>query len=199
MGWTSYYAPTKTNKECCFDYLKQSSSTVKRTAMKGNTFFALMTNKDGIDWILVLLTKRQNGEFFYKDIQANPYNTFDIPSSLLKDFHPSNVEDMVWLSKCIQNKKEQKEKKVEKKIGSYWKIKLPYDIHYRDGEEYKKGEELFVKVAIKNSFAKRKTKTFIISEKNNKGEFYQTFRSIRGSTFDECEKVFIKKFVEQTF
>lgn len=189
MGWTSYYT-TKTNKECCLDYLNSCSSVCKKSVMKGNKFFALMENEHGVNWVLVLLTSRQDGQFFYKDIQANPYEDFSIPTSILKDFKPANKEDEKWLERQRQ-KQEEKSDTIE--IGSIWKIKLYTTIEYGDGSVYKKDTEVFVKASYKNVFAKRKTVVFFLMD-NLYGDLVKTNKYIDKKFFTYCDdKELIRK------
>lgn len=192
MGWTSYYT-NKSNKECCLEQVTHYKGTVKKTAMKGNTFYALIKSPEGEDWILALLTSRKDGQFFYKDIQCNPYETsYDYPISILQAFEPANMEDLIFLSECINRMNSYKNIMSERKCGSIWKLELKYELLYSDGKKIEKGSELYVMINPLNPYKKKSRKTFFICEKDDNGNFRQTRYRIRDYVFNGSNPVKIK-------
>lgn len=172
MGWTSYYVGSGCNrKEECMKYVNgfrkdgKPTATLIKSVMKGTTFYALMeTVEKKEQFIFCLLTKIQQGEFYYKDIQCNPCET-GVPTVLLKLFKPSNEADAEWKEKCLKENKE--EKSQEYKIGTILKCKIDWrDIEW-SGKQIKKGEEFYLKIDVKNPFSKRKTKIYRIMNQEN--------------------------------
>lgn len=192
MGWTSYYTD-KTNKECCLDQIKHYKGTVKKTAMKGNTFYALIKSPEGEDWILAFLTSRKDGCFYYKDIQCNPYETsYDYPVSILKDFEPANMNDMKFLSECINRSNNFKNFNEKRTTGSIWKIKLYCDIVFTNGKKIEKDNEIFVMINKLNPYKKKSRKAFFICEKDADGNFKQTRYRLREYIFNGSSPVKIR-------
>lgn len=143
MGWTSYYTH-RTNKEECLHIASGYKGTVKKTVMQGNKFFALMSTPSNEDWVLLLLTSRSKGEFYYKDIQCNPHE-HGIPASILKEFKPSNEADAKWLKENLEIL-EEKKKEPKFEIGDVVKCVAPYDIEWGNYTKVAKDSVFYVKV-----------------------------------------------------
>lgn len=109
MGWTSYYVGYGCNrKDECMKYVNgfknekgETTARLIKSVMKGTTFYALMeTVEKKQQFIICLLTSISKGEFYYKDIQCNPYEV-GVPMSLVKAFIPTTDEDKAWKEKCL--------------------------------------------------------------------------------------------------
>lgn len=193
MGWTSYYT-NNTNKEECLEIVKRFRGTCKKTVMKGNQFYALMTSPKGEDWVLLLLTQRHKGEFYYKDIQCNPYE-HGIPMSILKDFKPSNKQDEDWLKDNLEIAAEEK-KKTDYDIGDILHCvnNTNYPITW-DSYSIAVNEEFYVMVDVLNPFAKRKTKMFRVVKLN---DLFETLKKGGSSlTEEEVLQKYGKRFTYQ--
>lgn len=188
MGWTSYNAPGKTNKECCLDEVKNYKGRCLKTVMKGSSFYALMETPDKTQWVLKLLTARKNNEFYFKDIQCSPDEIEDVPLSILKAFVPSTVNDVIWLSKCIDCNKKMTERKNSLSFGSIWKIKTPYDMEFSNGHKIIKNSEIYIKIDVLNKSSKRKNKAFMVYNKTENGRFERSCYRIRESDFNSSIK-----------
>lgn len=68
MGWI-YYHTHRTPKEECDDILNRGDNLVLKSSMVGSTYYAAVHNqRTGDIWAAVFLTKRDKGEFGYKDM-----------------------------------------------------------------------------------------------------------------------------------
>ena len=173
MGWTSYYVGRNCDrKEECMNYIrgykdKDGKPTVNliKSVMKGSKFYALLETVHNEQFILCLLTSIKDGEFYYKDIQCNPYES-GVPMSLVKLFKPSNEKDLEWKNKLLAENEKNKTTKKEYKVGDILKCvnNKGYELTWNNGYRIEKGETFFVKVDILNPYAKRKTKMYRIVE-----------------------------------
>lgn len=194
MGWTSYYVGSGCDRKAeCMKYLagykKDGKPTVNvlKTVMKGSTFYALLeTVEKKEQWVLCLLTSISKGEFYYKDIQCNPYES-GVPMSILKAFKPSNDKDKEWLEKCLKAEADKKKIVSDFKIGDIVKCTNGnYSIEWYGGKKIKENETFYVRVETKNPFAKRKTKMYRLVELTDMVE------SVKGIT-DLSEKEILEK------
>lgn len=181
MGWTSYYTD-RTNKEECLHIISSYKGTCKKTVMKGNKFYALMTTPNGEDFVVCILTSRTDGEFYYKTFCMNPSER-GTPISILKEFVPTTEDDKVWLEKSLKEYEEGK-KKLSYDFGDILKLKnsLSGEISW-NGTSYKiKPNDIFyVRVIVLNPFSKKKTKAFNIV-KESEGKFFGTNLRIAANT-----------------
>ena len=170
MGWTSYFTDN-TNREECEKYVKkyekEGIAAVKRTAMKGNNFYALLhSTKSDADWVLCLLTSRRDGQFFYKDVQCNPWNSpggeiGDIPMSILKDFVPSTDFDKEWKEKNLKwHEKENAKFKPELFDVLHMKNTSNGSIEWNNGYKIEQGQEFYIGVKNINN-----RKNYVLLEK----------------------------------
>lgn len=198
MGWTSYYVGDRTNKECVqkiYDNYTSRGGKVKKTVQKGNNFYSLMENDKGEDWILLLRTSKDKGEFYYKDIQCNPYES-GVPKSILTMFNPSNDEDRVWLENQLKALAEIKEKTF--KIGDLIKCTCDYDIEWGSGFKLKKGKEFVIKVVGSDDLRifhkkanSRNTKNYFVCNFFN-GDYQLTSYRLMVKTFKNCKTEILK-------
>ena len=159
MGWTSYYVGSKDIKDCVMEEVSRASSKIKKTSRKGNNFYFLMETPKGEDWILLMKTSKSKGEFYYKDIQCNPYESSNVPLSLLKAFKPSNDDDKGWLEKQLKALEETKLNTKKFNIGDIVKCRANYDIEWANNFKVKADTDFFISVERK-PFAKNNTKVY---------------------------------------
>lgn len=182
MGWTSYYVGSMTNKECVLDEVRQYKSTIKKMVQKGSRFYFLMENKNGVEWILLMLTSKKNGEFYYKDIQCNPYES-GVPLSILKAFNPSNESDAKWKAEQLVKEEISKEKS-SFTFGDVLKVRNDnMEISWNDGHKIKPEEEFFIRIETLNPFAKKRTKSYTVVYVNGTSCISSGYR-ISKNTFD---------------
>lgn len=190
MGWTSYYVGNKNVKECTLEEVKHYENhghSIKKMARQGKAFYFLMTDKEKGDWVLCMLTQKRNGEYFYKDIQCNPYES-GVPLSILKSFVPGNKEDKIWLEKSIKEAEEKQRKAVKVNIGDYLKCSADFSIWWGSSAHVEPGSD-FIVHCVKSGHSTKNTKQYLLARKNDyNGEWYDTPYKIRNSTF-KCLKV----------
>jgi hypothetical protein len=198
MGWTSYYVGNESVKDCVNDLFNRYSRQgyiVKKTVQKGNDFYALMEDK-GVDFIALFRTSKSNGEFYYKDIQCNPYESSTVPSSILKMFKPSNDEDKAWLENQLKALAETK-KAPTFKIGDLIKCTCDYDIEWGNGFKLEKGKEFVIKVVGSDDLKlfhkanSRNTKNYFVCNLFN-GNYQRTPYRIMSKTFKNCKTEILK-------
>jgi len=198
MGWTSYYVGNRTNKECVqkiYDGYTSRGGKVKKTVQKGNDFYSLMENDKGVEWILLLRTSKSKGEFYYKDIQCNPYES-GVPKSILAMFKPSNDEDKAWLESQLKALAETK-KAPTFKIGDLIKCTCDYDIEWGNGFKLEKGKEFVIKVVGSDDLKlfhkanSRNTKNYFVCNFFN-GNYQRTSYRIMSKTFKNCKTEILK-------
>ena len=198
MGWTSYYVGNKTNKECVqtiYDDYTKRGGKVKKTVQKGNDFFSLMENDKGVEWILLLRTSKNKGEFYYKDIQCNPYES-GVPKSILTMFNPLNDEDKAWLENQLKALAETK-KAPTFKIGDLVKCTCDYDIEWGNGFKLEKGKEFVIKIVGSDDLKlfhkanSRNTKNYFVCNFFN-GIYQSTSYRIMSKTFKNCKTEILK-------
>lgn len=184
MGWTSYYVGDRTNKECVqkiYDNYTSRGGKVKKTVQKGNNFYSLMEN--------------DKGEFYYKDIQCNPYES-GVPKSILTMFNPSNDEDKEWLENQLKLLAETK-KEHTFKIGDLIKCTCDYDIEWGSGFKLEKGKEFVIKVVGSNDLRifhkanSRNTKNYFVCYFFN-GNYQLTSYRLMAKTFKNCKTKILK-------
>lgn len=192
MGWTSYYT-NRTNKEECLSIVGNYKGTCRKHVMKGNRFYALMTTPDNRDWVLCLLTKRESGEFYYKDIQMNPYES-GTPMSILKEFRPSNEDDAEWLSKNIESWMIGKTK-IAYDFGDVLHCKTPdgYSIEW-NGMKIHGGEKFYVRIEVLNPWASRKTKMFRLLKRENLSDIAKQVSDHLGVVYEDAYDQLLPKF-----
>ena len=172
MGWTGCRKEEFTDiKDFVNEYISQYENkpehTVKKSVRKGNDFFYLI-NSSGEDWILKIITSTQNGHFWRKEIQMNPYGS-GIPISLLKNFVPKDEKNEKWLKEeldlAIKQKREKEHKKVE--VGDVVECKAVSNICFCSGEKILKDETFYLLIEGKQC-AKREKKFFRVVNKQEK-------------------------------
>ena len=187
MGWTSYYVGSKSTKDCVMEEVAKSSSKIKKTVQKGSKFYFLMETQKGEDWVLLMLTSKKQGEFYYKDIQCNPYE-HGIPSSILKEFKPSNERDKKWLEENLKILEEENAMKKSFKIGDVVKCRSYYDIEWGWYTKVKAHDDFYVMIESKNN-AKRTSKVLRLLAKtkdtNGKEYLYPTMCRLKNTTFEK--------------
>ena len=193
MGWTSYLT-NKTNKEECLDIIRNYKGSCRKYVMKGNTFYALMTTPENQDWVLCLLTRREHGEFYYKDIQMNPYESSGTPMSILKEFRPSNDEDVEWLRKNMERATNEKAKTAYD-FGDVLHCKTPdgYSIEW-NGKRIDGGEEFYIRVEVLNPWASKRTKMYRLLKKEYLKEYAEDIAKVWDKPFEEIEASLQTKF-----
>lgn len=179
MGWTSYYT-NRTNKEECLHIVSGYKGTVKKTVMQGNKFYALICTPSNEDWVLLLLTSRSKGEFYYKDIQCNPHE-HGVPASILKAFTPSNDNDKRWLEENLALL-EEKKKEPKFNIGDVVKCIAKYDIDW-GYFKVKTDEEFFVRV----EHSGKKGKLYRVVTKDGE-RFRETNYRLMNKSFENATK-----------
>lgn len=205
MGWTSYYTD-RTNKEECEHYVqgyvKENLSTVKKTVMHGNNFYALMHSiKGDCDWVLCLLTQRNNGMFFYKDIQCNPYEVGNIPSSILNNFVPGTEEDKEWLKKNLEwHEKEKLKIKPDNFDVLHMKNTYSYALEWNNGFKIEPEQDFYVFVKNinnrKNYILCKKVKTEIdLNSKDGKKLLDADGKVLDVSHINDDNYIFEKQFM----
>ena len=181
MGWTSYWVgPDCNRKEECMRYVRgfkdtngKETAKLLKSVMKGTHFYALMetTDEKHEQFIFVLLTEIDKGEFYYKDIQCNPYEVGGIPNSLLKMFKPSNDKDKEWLAKNLAANKEVAEKNkvsLKLKVGDILEVTNgAYPLSWNGGFSIAPNEKFFIRVDEKQGW-KRNTKQYVLVRKVDK-------------------------------
>lgn len=191
MGWTSYYVGSGCNrKDECMRYINgykdkngNPTATLIKSVMKGSTFYALMeTVEKKEQFILCLLTRISKGEFYYKDIQCNPYENM-APMSLVKLFKPSNEADEKWKAKMLAENETVK-KAPKFKIGDLIECKNGrYDISW-GSSVIKPNETFYVRIEGHNARpGSRTTKYYVVVARENLVEIAKKF----GSTMTEEE------------
>lgn len=153
MGWTSYFATHykngKLDKKAELDEeFSSHNQKILKSQMVGSTYFAAIQNEFTKEtWAAIILTRTQNGEFFYKDMDetVGPYN-YNCPKAILKVLSPTeNKLANEWREKCYEYHKQQAEKKnafsyrkAAKGTKIWWKT--PVDL--RNGKN--KGDEIML-------------------------------------------------------
>lgn len=193
MGWTSYYT-NKTNKEECLDYIKGCKGSCRKYVMKGNKFYALMTTPDDKDRVLCLLTKRERGEFYYKDIEMNPYESSGTPMSILKEFRPSNDEDAEWLRKNMERAAIEKAK-IAYDFGDVLHCKTPERYSIEWGNMKINGDEdFYIRVEVLNPWASKRTKMFRLIKKEYLKEYAEDIARFTDKPIEEVTASLLPKF-----
>lgn len=182
MGWTSYYVGSKTNKECVLDLITHFRGKMKKMVQKGSSFYFLMETEKGEDWVLLMLTSKKNGEFYYKDVQCNPYES-GVPLSILKAFNPSDEADAKW--KAEQIEKEERFKDLKSfDFGDVLKIRNDStEISWSNGHKIEAEEEFFIRIDVLNRYAKKRTKSYTVVYVNGASCISSGYR-ISKNTFD---------------
>lgn len=153
MGWTSYFATHykngKIDKKAELDEeFSSRNQKILKSQMVGSTYFAAIQNESTKEtWAAIILTRMQNGEFFYKDMDetVGPYN-YNCPKAILKLLSPTkNKLANEWREKCYEYHKQQAEKKNAfsyRKAAKGTKIlwKTPFDL--KSGKN--KGDEILL-------------------------------------------------------
>lgn len=186
MGWTSYYVGTKNIKDCMAEEVGRFNSRVKKSVRQGNKFFYLMETLKGEDWVLLMLGRKQNGEFYYKDIQCNPYEN-GVPPSILKSFTPSNDADKEWLDNQLKKLDEEKKAKKTFNIGDVVECKSSYDIEWGDGFRIPKNQKFFV-IVDSSRTRKRVLKQYNVARQKPNGELTYTLYKLSNRTFKNLNK-----------
>lgn len=185
MGWTSYDRGWTPIKDCAMEVVNEianNGNILHKTVYKAKTMYALYySTKASKMWVLKLLVdKERSGIFYYKDIQANPYETEDIPKPILKLFQPTTDEDKEWKEKCLNWwKGKEAKKKIEPKIGDFIKCKALADISWPDGKTLKGGEEFTARVVDRSKmFSKRVVKSFLLCDSEGRISHYALDRKL---------------------
>lgn len=188
MGWTSYYVGSQSSKDCAMEelesYARGGNNVIKRTVWKGSKLYALLhSTRTDDDWVLLLLTSKKDGEFYYKDIQCNPYES-GVPMSILKDFIPKDKENAEWKEKSIAENKRQKARLNEFEVGDYIKcVHGNYSTCWGNYFKLEPNEVFYLKCTYLNPYAKRKKKTYVVSKLGEYG-FSDTRYRLRDSSFN---------------
>lgn len=173
MGWTSYYVGSKSLKDCMADEMAKFpkyNHKIKKSVQKGNNFYYLMESPKGEDWVLLMKGSKSKGEFYYKDIQCNPYES-GVPSSILKAFKPSNDDDKAWVEKQLKALAEKKATAKTFKIGDIVKCRAKYDIEWGNGVKVAENTDFYIRVQ-KKPYTSKNIKNYILlrETKNLNGE-----------------------------
>lgn len=197
MGWTSYYVGAEKLKTCMAREVSKFACynhKIKKSVQKGNKFYYLLENSKGEDWVLLMLGRKQKGEFFYKDIQCNPYES-GVPSSILKVFKPSNDADKSWLEKQLKIIADEKANKKTFNIGDIVDCESSYDIEWGDGFKIPKGEKF--KIIVSPHYTRTKVlKLYCIANQRTDGSFALSMHRLSSKTFkDLSNKELIKRKV----
>lgn len=186
MGWTSYYVGTKNIKDCMTEEVGRLNSRVKKSVRQGNNFFYLMETPEGEDWVLLMLGRKRNGEFSYKDIQCNPYEG-GVPPSILKAFKPSNDADKKWLEEQLKRLADKKASKKTFNIGDVVECKSKYDMEWVDGFKIPQDKKFYV-IVESHRTRYRRLKQYLVAKEKANGELSSTLYKIGNSNFKNLNK-----------
>ncbi len=162
MGWTSYGATCYKNgrvdrlAECREEFGKQPTwATIVKDSLVGKVYYAAMRSaKTGEVWALIVLTRVEKGEFFYKDMDETMHpGYYDCPKSIFKLLSPTNNElAKEWRTHCFLAQLEKKEKnRLAKKLAEAKMIHviIPKALECKI---YEAGESVFLKKGRRGSW-----------------------------------------------
>jgi hypothetical protein len=193
MGWTGRSEYDFDNvADFADDYVKNDN--IKKRVRKGNEFYYLIQASTGEDWILKILTRKNGGCYWRKEIQMNPYEA-GTPLSILKEFIPSNDKDREWLENEMKLAQcEHDKKKIE--VGDIYEVVAKWTLIFGYGK-IEKGETFYVKVEEKKNL-KRASKIFRVMKKgktlDGRDAWGETNLRIKNNTFNAHDV----KFIENT-